>query len=215
MNNVLKHALISISLLALAQGGAAAGNPSAGETKAAVCSACHGSDGNSSAPNFPKIAGLGANYLYKQLGDIKNGDREVAEMTGLLDGFSDQDLQDLAAYFSAKELQLSGAREIKVQLNSGVKADGLKLGRQVYRSGNLETGVPACSGCHSPTGKGNAPAGFPRLGGQFTAYIEKQLRAFRAGDRTNDGDQQIMRQVAEHMSDAEIIAVSNYISGLN
>ena len=102
-----------------------------------------------------------------------------------------------------------------MRLGSGLETDALALGERIYRAGNIETGVPACSGCHSPTGKGNAPAGYPRLGGQYAEYTEKQLRAFRGGERTNDGDQQTMRQIAEHMTDAEIIAVANYIAGLN
>lgn len=215
MNRVLRHALISLSFVALAQGAAAQGDASAGESKVAICAACHGADGNSPAPNFPKLAGLGEKYLYKQLRDIKSGDRQVIEMTGMLTNLSDQDLQDIAAFFTAKPMQLSGAKEIKVRLNSGVETDGLELGEKVYRAGNLETGVPACTGCHSPTGQGNAPAGYPRLGGQHAAYIEKQLRAFRGGERVNDGDQKTMRQVAQLMSDAEITAVANYIAGLN
>ncbi|TQV70736.1 cytochrome c4 [Exilibacterium tricleocarpae] len=214
MKRVLKYALISLSLAAFAQG-AAAGDAAAGESKAGTCVACHGSDGNSPAPNFPKLAGLGEKYLYKQLRDIKSGARPVVEMTGLLDNMSEQDLRDIAAFYDGNAMQLAGAKDIKVRLGSGVETDGLKLGAQVYRAGNLETGVPACTGCHSPTGMGNDPAGYPRLGGQYADYIAKQLRAFRGGERTNDGDQQTMRQVAEHMTDAEITAVANYIAGLN
>lgn len=193
----------------------AAGNVANGEKISAVCSACHGSDGNSSVPSFPKIAGLGESYLLKQLKDVKSGARSIPEMTGLLDNNSDQDLQDLAAFYNSKALVLSGSKEMKVRINSGAEVDALKLGTQVYRAGNLETHVPACSGCHSPTGMGNGPAGFPRLSGQYAEYIEKQLKAFRAGERTNDGDSMVMRSIAKHMSDAEIIAVANFIAGLN
>ena len=93
--------------------------------------------------------------------------------------------------------------------------DALTLGERVYRAGNPATGVPACTGCHAPDGKGNAPAGFPRLSGQHADYTEKQLRAWRAGDRLNDGDSMIMRSVAERLSDAESKALANYIAGLN
>ena len=193
---------------------AAPGDPAAGEQQAAICSACHGSDGNSLVPNFPKLAGLGEKYLLKQLKDIQSGARSVAEMTGVLVGKSEQDLADLAAFFNSKPLQLSGAKPQEVRINAGIKVDGLTLGARVFRSGNLETGVPSCTGCHSPRGLGNEPAAYPRLSGQHPEYIAKQLRAFRAGERTNDGDSKVMRQVAEHMSDAEIDAVANYISGL-
>ena len=110
---------------------------------------------------------------------------------------------------------MSVAKKFEVQVNSGIKVDGLELGERVYRAGNVATSVPACTGCHAPDGKGNAPAAFPRLSGQHPEYIEKQLRAFRAGNRTNDGDAMIMRSIADKMSDAEIIAVANYIAGLN
>lgn len=190
----------------------AAGDATAGKGKTAVCTACHGADGNSPAPSFPKLAGLGEKYLLKQLQDIKRGDRSVPEMTGMLNGFSDQDLADIAAYYDAQQIQLSGAKEKR-----------LEMGEKVYRGGNLKTGVPACTGCHSPSGQGNSPAGYPALGGQYAAYIAKQLRAFRTGAfdpenpaaRTNDGDAQVMRGVAAYMNDVEIEAVANYIAGLH
>jgi cytochrome c553 len=219
MKKVFKYAVFSLGLVAASHGAMAAGDAAAGEAKTAMCAGCHGADGNSLAPNFPKLAGLGEKYIIKQLNDIKNGrakgGRDVVEMTGMLNALSDQDMADIAAFFSSKPMQLSGSKDIQVQASSGIKVDGLELGARVFRAGNLKTAVPACTGCHSPTGQGNAPAGYPRIGGQHAAYIEKQLRAFRSGDRWNDGDQKIMREVAENMTDAEIIAVSNYIAGLN
>lgn len=191
------------------------GNPAAGEAQSAVCAACHAADGNSVVPNFPKLAGLGEKYLTKQLKDIQSGARPVVEMTGLLDGKSEQDLKDLAAFYNSKTIQISGAQPQEVRINAGIKVDGLELGERVFRAGNLTTGVPSCIGCHSPRGLGNEPAGYPRLSGQYAEYIAAQLRAFRAGERTNDGESRVMRQVAEQMSDAEIDAVANYISGLN
>lgn len=225
MRNLVCRSFLSLGLVGLSLGVSAGGDVKNGETIAsAECVACHGANGNSASPLFPKLAGLGERYLYKQLLDIKNtgadrdpkkNSRSIAEMTGLLDNKTDQQLQDLAAYYAAQSLQLSGAKEQKVQVNSGEKVDGLTLGAKVYRSGNLENGIPACTGCHSPRGLGNAPAGFPRLGGQFPEYIEKQLKAFRAGDRTNDGQTMVMRDIAAKMSDAEIAAVANFIAGLN
>ena len=193
----------------------AGGDAAKGEPLTAVCAACHSTDGNSPTPLFPKIAGIGEKYLFKQLQDIKSGERVIPEMTGLLNGYDEAQLWDIAAYFNSKTMQLSGAKAIKVKVNSGVEVDALKLGERVYRAGNHDTGVPACSGCHSPTGVGNDPAGFPRLGGQYAEYIEKQLKAFQAGERVNDGEAAIMRSVAKNMSAAEIKAVANYIAGLN
>ncbi|MFT5116680.1 MAG: cytochrome c553 [Kiritimatiellia bacterium] len=215
-SKLLSIAAITFSLsgLSLASGNEHAGDPEAGKTLSASCAGCHGNDGNSPAPSFPKIAGLGENYLYKQLKDIQSGSRAIVQMTGQLDAKSDQDLRNLAAYFNSQTLQLAGAKEMKVKMNSGLDQDALKLGARVFRAGNHEVGTPSCIGCHSPRGLGNDPAGFPRLSGQYAEYIAQQLRAFRAGERTNDNSA-IMRSVAEHMSDAEIDAVANFISGLN
>ncbi len=189
----------------------AAGDAAAGEKQAAACGACHGADGNSAVPNFPKLANLGEKYLHKQLRDIQSGNRVVMEMAGQLDGKSDQELADLAAFYDSRTRQLSGAKDKK-----------LELGEKTFRGGNIDTGVPACTGCHSPHANGNAPAGFPALGGQHAAYLAKQLRAFRTAyhdpedpaGRNNDGDNKIMRGVAAHMSDQEIDAVANFIAGL-
>ncbi len=215
MNNLIRNSILSISFVLISMTAYAGGDAAKGETLAASCASCHGDDGNSPSPLFPKIAGLGEKYLFKQLLDIQTGVRPVAEMAGQLDGKSKQDLMDLAAFFASKQIQLSGAKEIEVQVNSGAKVDGLELGARIYRAGNHETKVPACSGCHSPRGLGNAPAAFPRLSGQHADYIAKQLKEFRAGNRTNDSDARIMRSVAANMSDAEIEAVANFIAGLH
>lgn len=189
----------------------AGGDAAAGQSKTAMCTGCHGADGNSMVSNFPKLAGQGEKYLIKQLQDIKSGRRPVAEMTGMLNAFSDQDLADISAFFASKTIQLSGAKE-----------ENLDRGEKLFRGGNMATGVPACTGCHSPAGQGNAPAGYPALGGQFAQYTAKQLRAFRTGAhdaknpaaRNNDGDARTMRGVAAQMSDVEIEAVANFIAGL-
>ncbi|HEY8568150.1 c-type cytochrome [Microbulbifer sp.] len=214
MNSIIKKAALALGMVAFAQVGHAAGDAAAGQAKAAVCAACHGADGNSPAPTFPKIAGLGEKYLLKQMHDIKGGARKVPEMTGMLDNLSDQDMADVAAYFASQNIQLSGSEAFSVMLNNGDNVDGLALGRKLFRAGNSTTNVPACMGCHSPTGQGNAPAGYPRLSGQYAEYVEKQLKAFREGTRANDGDTRVMRSVAKQLSDAEIKAVANYVAGL-
>lgn len=215
MKNPLGRLILALGLSAAAPFALADGDAANGEKQVAVCSACHGEDGNSAAPNFPKLAGLGEKYLLKQLLDIQSGVRPVVEMTGMLEGKSAQDLADMAAYYDNQPMRLSGSNDIEVQVNSGAKVNALSLGENLYRAGNMQTGVPACTGCHSPTGLGNDPAIYPRVSGQHAQYIEKQLRDFRAGNRVNDGDTQVMRQVSEHLSDAEIIALANYIAGLN
>ena len=185
-----------------------AGDAAAGEAQVVVCSACHGTDGNSAVPTFPKLAGQGDKYLYKQLKDIRDGARPVPTMAGQLDGKSNQDLADIAAYFAS-------------QTGTGGQTDPalLALGEAVYRGGIPERNVAACAACHSPTGKGNEPAGFPRLAGQHADYIAAQLTAYRKGyedetGRINDGDSRIMRITAFGLSDMEIQAVASYASGL-
>lgn len=215
MSNSLRTLLLILGFATVAPFAHAAGDAKRGEALVTTCAACHGADGNSPAPNFPKLAGLGEKYITKQLADIKSGVRVVPEMTGLLNNSSAQDMEDMAAFYAAKPMQLSGAKKLTVKLNSGVEVDALELGEKIYRAGNLTTATPSCTGCHSSRGQGNAPAAFPRLSGQHAQYIEKQLRDFRAGARVNDGDAQIMRKAAEHLSDAEIVALANYIAGLN
>ena len=181
---------------------AAQGDAAAGQAKAAVCGACHGADGNSMIGAFPKLAGQNVAYLVKQMKDIKSGDRPVMTMTGQLDSFSDQDMQNVAAYFSSQTIKLGKA-----------KAELIELGEKLYRSGSKRKGVSACTACHSPTGSGNAPAGFPSLKGQHAEYTAAQLKAFRASERHNDSEK-IMRDNAELLSDKDIEALASYISGL-
>ncbi|MBF8744611.1 cytochrome c4 [Pseudomonas putida] len=180
------------------------GDAAAGQAKTAVCGACHNPDGNSLAPNFPKLAGQGQRYLEKQLHDIKSGKRTVLEMTGMLANFNDQDLADIAAYFSSQKGSV-GAADPKL----------VERGRSLFNGGDLEKGMPACIGCHSPNGAGIALAGFPHLGGQHAQYVTKQLTDFREGNRTNDGDAMTMRTIAGKLSNHDIEALASYIQGLH
>lgn len=200
MKKLLASLVLVLGVVGTAQ---AAGDATAGQSKVAVCGGCHGVDGNSVMANFPKLAGLGEKYLLKQMTDIRDDKRPVVEMTGLLAASSDQDLADMAAFFASQEISGGAAN-----------AELAEKGEALYRGGNLATGLPACSGCHSPSGKGNGPAAFPRISGQHAQYIEIQLNKFRAGERTNDGEARMMRDIASKMSDAEIKALSSYISGL-
>lgn len=201
MNKVLVSLLLTLGLTGVAQ---AAGDAEAGQGKVAVCAACHGADGNSPAPNFPKLAGQGERYLLKQLHDIKSGARPVIEMTGMLDNLSDQDMADIAAYFASQKMSV-GAADPKL----------VERGEALFRGGKLEEGMPACIGCHAPNGAGLAAAGYPHLGGQHAQYTAKQLTDFREGNRTNDGDAMIMRCIAAKLSNKDIEAVSSFIQGLH
>ena len=201
MNKVLVTLLLTLGITGMAQ---AAGDAKAGQAKAAMCGACHGADGNSAAPNFPKLAGQGERYLLKQMNDIKSGNRTVLEMTGLLTNMSEQDMADIAAYFASQSMSVGAADPALV-----------KAGEALYRGGKLAEGMPACTGCHSPDGAGNDAAGFPQLGGQHAQYVAKQLTDFREGNRTNDGDSMMMRSVAAKLSNKDIQAISSYIQGLH
>lgn len=173
---------------------------------AEVCAACHGQDGNSAAPTNPKIAAQHPEYPRKQLMDFKDpeGDAPAARqspiMTPLVADLTEEDMRNLAAYYSAQAAKPSAARA----------KDLVELGRDIYRGGIEEKGVPACSGCHGPTGSG-IPAQYPSLRGQFAEYTEAQLVAFRSGARANNP---AMTAIASRLSDREIKAVSDYAAGL-
>lgn len=220
MKKLFAAAVLSLGLVSLGHAATMPkGDAAAGQTKAAACGACHGADGNSMAPTFPRLAGQNAKYVYKQLQDFKAGRRLNPTMQGMALPLSDQDMADLAAFFAEQKPGVGQA-----------KADLVKAGERIYRGGNAKTGLAACAGCHNPAGKGNALAGFPRLGGQHADYVKAQLQAFRAAGRndtvadpaqkrTNDaakaGEAGPMQMVAAKLSDAEIEAVSSYISGLH
>ncbi|WP_020679641.1 c-type cytochrome [Marinobacterium rhizophilum] len=200
MNKLLISLLVTFGISGVAQ---AEGDAAAGKANTAVCAACHSADGNSAVPNFPKLAGQNEAYLLKQLKEIKAGSRQVVEMTGMLNGFSDQDLANIAAFFASQKVQIGQTSQELVE-----------AGQQIYRAGVMDKGVAACTACHSPNGTGNSSAGFPALSGQHAAYVEKQLMAFRNGARDNDPNG-MMRDIAAKLSDTEIKAVADYVQGLH
>ena len=181
----------------------AQGNPAAGQTKAALCATCHGAEGNSELAINPKLAGQNAAYITKQLKDYKAGVRSNPTMSAMVLNLSEEDMEDIAAWYSSQQVTLQGA-----------DPEIVELGESLYRAGNKELAVPACSACHSPTGRGNAPAGFPSLGGQHAEYTLEQLKNFRAGVRQNDGNS-MMRAVVERLTDRELEALASYVSGLH
>ena len=181
-----------------------AGNADSGKDKVATCVACHGQDGNSMVGLWPSLAGQNANYLVRQLQHIKSGKRSITEMTGLLDNFSTEDLEDIAAFYASQSNTIGQ-----------VSADKVELGRKLYYAGSLDKGIPACTACHSPKGKGNAPAGYPLLSGQQPEYIAKALKNYRSGERDNDESSQMMMAIAYKLDDVEIDALSSFIHGLH
>ncbi|QJD71786.1 cytochrome c [Marinobacterium sp. LSUCC0821] len=195
MKKVLLGMLISLGLVSGVQAADVA-------QLTAVCAGCHGPDGNSMVPTFPKLAGQGERYLLKQLNDIKSGARAIPEMTGLLDKMSADDLAAISAHYAGKKMQ-------------GGQADPalVELGQKIYRAGNEKSGVSACTACHGPAGKGVDSAAFPALAGQHAAYVESSLVKFSKGQRANDPNA-MMRTVAAAMKESEMKAVSAYIQGL-
>jgi len=180
----------------------AAGSKDAGQAKAATCGACHGMDGNSVNPEWPNLAGQHETYILKQLTAFHGGQRQNPLMSPMAAILGEQDMADLAAFFSSQTIR-----------GGETEPSRAKLGQRVYRSGNVGGKVMACAGCHGPTGRGNAPAVFPSIQGQHATYVAAQLRAFKAGTRTTDTNQ-VMREMAAALSDEEIDAVASYVQGL-
>ena len=195
-----------ISVLAVVPVAAtAAGDAEAGKALAAPCGACHGQNGVALVPGAPNLAGQNERYLKSQLEMIKSGVRSAPLMAGQLNALSSKDLENLAAYFAAMPASVGQA-----------DGDLIAVGEQIYRGGIAQKSVPACTACHAPTGSGNAPAGFPHLGGQRSDYVIVQLVAYREGVRqTDDSYGAAMRQVANGLTDREINALASYIQGLH
>ncbi len=204
MNKFIITGFLFIQALALAGNAQALGDAEAGKTKAAACGGCHGMDGNSMVPTFPKLAGQNEKYIVNQLKAFKTGEGRSNEiMLGMAAALTEQDMHDIGAYFSTQTISASApADESK-----------LAMGREIYKGGNLQTRLPACQACHGPTGAGNPGTGFAQVGGQYADYTKAQLIAFKKGERTTD-DKALMRDIAKMMSDEEIDAVSQYIASL-
>ena len=172
-----------------------------------VCAACHGADGNSTGGAYPKLAGQHAEYLVKQLKDFrpqpggKPALRANPIMAGFASALSDQDMINVAAYFSSQAPKPGYARN----------AATVPLGQSIWRAGVADRGVPACAACHGPTGQG-IPIQYPRLSGQWAEYVAAQLTAFQDGTRNNNDP---MRQIAHRLSNDEIKAVADYVAGLH
>ena len=190
------------ALLGSATAALAAGDATAGKAKSATCAACHGPDGNSTIAQYPKLSGQSADYLVKQLQEFKSGARANPIMLGMVAPLSAQDMEDLAAYFASQPVTRAAADPALAP-----------QGEALFRGGNLSSGIAACSACHGANGAGNPAAKFPAIAAQHADYIQAQLKAFRAMERTNDAGQ-MMRNITVKMTDPEIKAVASYIQGL-
>lgn len=199
--------VVALAALAASTPTLAAGDAAAGQTKAAVCAACHGVDGNSADPQFPKIAGQHAEYIAQQLALFKSSKRVNPIMLGFAITLSDQDMADLAAYFASQTVKPDIADEALVA-----------VAEPIYRGGDAKRGIPACMSCHGPAGHGNPVAMYPSVAGQHAQYTAAILRRFRDGEVHGDAtvpNAKIMAQVAKPLTDAEIDALASYMQGLH
>ena len=191
----------------------AAGDTEAGQTKSATCMGCHGLAGNSEIASFPKLAGQGEAYLLKQLQNFKSGERNNAIMAGVASLLSEQDMMDIAAYYSIQTISENSAKG---------DAKTIELGRKIYVGGKMDTQTTACIACHGPKGLGIPTAGFPSLSAQHADYIAVQLKAFRQysiNEQTGSDDvsrtNEMMVNVAKGLTTVEIEALAQYIAGLH
>lgn len=179
------------------------GSVEAGQAKSMICGSCHGADGNSVTPEWPSLAGQHASYIVKQLEAYRAGEREDVGMQQYTSMLSEQDIYDLAAYFSAQTPRPNGA-----------DPELVSLGEDIYRGGLPDRAIPACIACHGPRGSGNPLAAYPRVSAQHSTYTFNTLRAYSAGARRSDGEPQTMRNVAELLQEDEMRAVASYLQGL-
>jgi cytochrome c553 len=198
MNKNRSGLLLALCLVASS---AVAGDAAVGQQKAAVCGACHGMTGNSVNPEWPSLAGQPEGYVVAQLQAFKEGKRVNALMTPMAVALSEQDMQDLGAFFAQ-------------QTPTGLEADpsNWKDGEKLYRGGDSERDIPACIACHGPQGRGNGPARYPAVRAQHAVYAYSQLKAFKDGTRASTGN--IMQTVTERMTDQEMRALASYLQGL-
>lgn len=228
MKNIIKISLVlgtTISFFGYAAE-AVKGDAVAGKGKIAACAACHGPDGTGLNPDWPRLAGQGEKYLLKQLKQFKSGERKDLVMAPQVAALSEQDMADIAAYFASVKPKYDVVGTSK---DKEVTEALLAHGEQLYRGGDLERSLTACSACHGPAGRGVSPSAYPAISGQYAKYVTKQLKDFRVGGnlheqasdvnlatlvyRENDPGK-MMRANAVKLTDKDIEALANYIQGL-
>ncbi|MGB0894395.1 MAG: c-type cytochrome [Parashewanella sp.] len=199
---------LSIIFAVISTSALAEGNAEAGKAKAVMCAACHGMDGNSMIPLYPKLAGQHPEYLAKQLHDFKAGSASAGKkgrfdpiMAGFVVALTDQDIEDISAFFATQ----------KISAVAGAK--GSAAGEKLFKAGDVSRGITSCMACHGPKGKGMGLAGFPAVASQQPDYLKSQLTKFRSGDRHNDLNG-MMSDVAKKLTDADIDALAQYLASL-
>ena len=205
----MKKLLAALAMIALGAGLAQAeslveGDPAAGQSKSITCAACHGQDGNSVNPLWPSIAGQHAGYMVEQLMAFKNGSRSEPLMLGQVMTLSDEDMRNLSVYYEDMTPAAKAVSDPAI----------VDLGRRLYQGGDRQGSTSACIACHGPTGRGNPAASVPSVRGQYAVYAAQQLRNYASGARKSDGPTRVMRDIAETLSEEEIVAVASYMQGL-
>lgn len=208
-------ALAALALVAALPVAHADGSAEAGASKAGVCIACHGPNGNSSNPEWPNLAGQNAAYIATQLKQFRAGERSATPnamvMTAQAAALSDEDIADLGAYFAT-------------QTPSGLEADPSywKAGETLYRGGDKTRSIPACMACHGPVGRGNPAAGYPAVRAQHSVYTVEQLNAYANATRYDDvagaahdtKNAHMMETIAKQLTAEDIRNVASYIQGM-
>lgn len=210
MKKIALSLTILLGTLSASNATAFDGDVNAGKEKSTTCAACHGPDGNAPVNIYPKLAGQHADYIYKQLQEFKLGmtsggkeGRMDPVMSGMAMPLSDQDMKDLAAYFSSLNMS-----------EGATPKDVVEVGQQLYKAGDAERGIPACAACHGPRGNGTSLAKFPKISFQHPEYIKSQLEKFRDGTRNNDLNG-MMQDIAKKLTDKDIEVLSKYLGGLH
>ena len=193
------------------------GNAETGATKAGSCAACHGLDGNAADAQYPKLAGQHEQYIRRQLKLFKSGERENAIMMGMAAALTEQDMRDIGAYYATQKATAGVADDTVIATGPNATKKFYQVGEKIYRAGKQSAGVPACTACHGPTGRGNPGPSYPSLGGQHSTYTVARLQYFRGGGvwGKEANANVIMSQAAKGLSDEEIQGLATYVEGLH
>jgi len=202
--------IIGLAIAILFSAHLQAGDIAKGQAKSGTCAGCHAADGNSAIAVNPKLAGQGEKYLIKQLQDFKSKARDNAVMLGMANLLNDEDIADVAAYYSSQEVQHSavvGSTDISAE-------ETIEIAQKLYQGGDSDRDIPACIACHGAKGNGISTAGYPAIGGQHPEYTITTLKAFRSGARNNDLNG-VMQDIVAKMNDKQIEALGLYLVGLH
>lgn len=206
-----------VAALTDAHGAAQPGDAKAGATKAGACVACHGADGNSPDPQYPKLAGQHERYIARQLALFKNGERDNPVMMGIAAPLTAQDMRDLGAHFALQQALPGVADESPIAAGPNQGRKFYEVGQRLWRGGDAARGIPACQACHGPAGRGNPGPSYPAIAGQHAGYTAQQLTAFRAGTSygRDENANTVMVGVSKYLTDEDIQSLASYIQGLH